>query len=1572
MPIRASEVESLAATARSFAPIKMRAAFADEKEFFKNRPDVKAMAGEDDNVVLNPFIQISPKDSASLFKNESARIQMDRFGLAPRFSLTEKQRKIFKDYARGDENAIRQTIIARILSGDESAGDITDEQKREATRIDKIINQQKRAVRVSEMEDMAKGSKLRRWLTGPSEAFKSLQKTGERALKPEEGAPGLDLSGPVQNVIAGAAIAPLQYITHAIPEVAKGLLEGPFETGTPEAPRGGRRIAQAVAPSIAGVAEKLFTDKPVQIEDVSRAVTEGLLLAGPAIAKGIKTRLTKTPLSGETPATPKPETDIMAEEVKKGLDALPDEHKAILTETLTADRNRIEAMDRAEASKEALKQAEARGVDPTEAGAEIVGLPEADLKARLFRDRATEVTDQALSADVVKPQKIEIPAEGKIDLPLEISKAEQRMMKVTNPGELAKIQTIADWAGMDDVTYLAALHKTLAEIEVKAPVPEKPTMPEIPPPEPLFLKEPTEKTPKVEAQKVTGEAGPRGTGGEITEAERRKFPRAPESQPVPGEAEFVSQKPEVGKPAEPVAPKATDVAAIAKEVEAASPKEQILKVEDTNPPGNKIFSEESYSDAIKRMGGEDIARTGLDPQMLKDWVTIGGYHIEKGVREFGAWSQKMIEQVGEQIRPYLKDIYERSLYPTLGKVEKIFEPAKTKGTLEKTKEAIANAPDVYRTAITTEFAALDRLERDVYGEAGKEPPNLPLSAKFEQVAGASGKAQADAVDFYRAVVKPTRNVHDEFNTYLFLKRAENRLLTDPEGRKVGAWTVEDAQKGLAELKAKIGDKIFAQLETAGKVFQDEANRALELQVSSGRKSHQWYDDIQAKNEFYAPFDVQFWKDTQFEQPAGVGRKIATKTELTKPITGVSEKALHLGDIAMKEMENIYKARILAEKNLAMKELAALADIPTEGRWIRRLTKGQKARPGYKELPFFEHGNPVRLEVDNGVYRAVEGLRPAEMDIIGQVAKVFKGGLQAGAITLNVPFQTVNVPMDLLNLAFVSRMGIRQRFGLPHPWEAVQFPYDYLRGLWASVTGNIGRGLHANARYENFMRSGAYNSTFSKMINPAQSNPFRSRFYQVLDAPFDFTSIFEEATKITGLIRGERMLKSGKWEKGLKAWDKMTLEEQEALYKEMVTEVRRYAGSPDFWRYGNLGKRLKLTVPFLNPGIQGSASFLARLAGVPGAGGRTAAMGAWARMTAWVGIPTALLLLYNLTDDEVRKDFERISDEDRRNYFFIPRDEFATNDKGEKIRLWWTIPKKNAIKLWANLIENGVMFLWQHDPEALANFFVNGFEDLVPVNVEGKSPQERVQSIMGSLNPALKVPSEIATNMNFFSHRPIVPERIHGVETKNLPDSLQYFSTTEGIYKLLGAKFNVSPLNLKHIVEGLTGGATRQLSQRRLLEGEPEMLGGVFRRYAKRPFERESPEELNILKYVGEQSERRFMEATQAEDIRANLTTMTNEDGIKYLMGIADTNETLANKVLDIVEDEQRGLTRADRLLRLLFVENGERARYIADRLSQMPEEEALAYIEDLWNKRLISEKVLDQLVEMAAEPEGVR
>ena len=43
---------------------------------------------------------------------------------------------------------------------------------------------------------------------------------------------------------------------------------------------------------------------------------------------------------------------------------------------------------------------------------------------------------------------------------------------------------------------------------------------------------------------------------------------------------------------------------------------------------------------------------------LKDALIIGGYYFEGGLREFDKWAEKMIDDIGEAVKPHLKTLYE--------------------------------------------------------------------------------------------------------------------------------------------------------------------------------------------------------------------------------------------------------------------------------------------------------------------------------------------------------------------------------------------------------------------------------------------------------------------------------------------------------------------------------------------------------------------------------------------------------------------------------------------------------------------------------------------------------------------------------------------------------------------------------------------------------------------------------------------------------------------------------------------------------------------------------------------------
>ena len=108
--------------------------FPGEDDYFRRNPNVTGMAAEDDRIILNPYSRLSDDERRAVMLNEAARVHMRRNFDAPRFSLTDEQRTRFKDYS-ADENDVRATIAARILSNDPSAGAPTPEQAEYVARL---------------------------------------------------------------------------------------------------------------------------------------------------------------------------------------------------------------------------------------------------------------------------------------------------------------------------------------------------------------------------------------------------------------------------------------------------------------------------------------------------------------------------------------------------------------------------------------------------------------------------------------------------------------------------------------------------------------------------------------------------------------------------------------------------------------------------------------------------------------------------------------------------------------------------------------------------------------------------------------------------------------------------------------------------------------------------------------------------------------------------------------------------------------------------------------------------------------------------------------------------------------------------------------------------------------------------------------------------------------------------------------------------------------------------------------------------------------------------------------------
>jgi hypothetical protein len=76
---------------------------------------------------------------------------------------------------------------------------------------------------------------------------------------------------------------------------------------------------------------------------------------------------------------------------------------------------------------------------------------------------------------------------------------------------------------------------------------------------------------------------------------------------------------------------------------------------------NRFYPPVAHAKAIVH-----LTRNPVDPaegptkEQSEAMRNIAGYHVEAGSREFGNWTRRMLDDVGEVVIPYLQDLYEHA------------------------------------------------------------------------------------------------------------------------------------------------------------------------------------------------------------------------------------------------------------------------------------------------------------------------------------------------------------------------------------------------------------------------------------------------------------------------------------------------------------------------------------------------------------------------------------------------------------------------------------------------------------------------------------------------------------------------------------------------------------------------------------------------------------------------------------------------------------------------------------------------------------------------------------------------
>lgn len=165
---------------------------------------------------------------------------------------------------------------------------------------------------------------------------------------------------------------------------------------------------------------------------------------------------------------------------------------------------------------------------------------------------------------------------------------------------------------------------------------------------------------------------------------------------------------------------------------------------------NKLVTKseaESLSKEI-RESASYFSSTPFDPVKLYKVTKVGLYHAEAGLREFKVWSEKMITELGEKVKPHLDDIWKQ--------VNMELEKSKLDAIKTKISNALERDKDIgFNIQSLAEYA----IEKGVHGKG-----NITEEGRVKILDWVQGELKGVGIDMTR------REVADEISRYGDLKK----------------------------------------------------------------------------------------------------------------------------------------------------------------------------------------------------------------------------------------------------------------------------------------------------------------------------------------------------------------------------------------------------------------------------------------------------------------------------------------------------------------------------------------------------------------------------------------------------------------------------------------------------------------------------------------------------------------------------------------------------------------------------------------------------------------------------------
>ena len=103
---------------------------------------------------------------------------------------------------------------------------------------------------------------------------------------------------------------------------------------------------------------------------------------------------------------------------------------------------------------------------------------------------------------------------------------------------------------------------------------------------------------------------------------------------------------------------------------------------------------------------------------------------------------------------------------------------------------------------------------------------------------------------------------------------------------------------------------------------------------------------------------------------------------------------------------------------------------------------------------------------------------------------------------------------------------------------------------------------------------------------------------------------------------------------------------------------------------------------------------------------------------------------------------------------------------------------------------------------------------------------------------------------------------------------------------------------------------------------------------------------------------------QAKNILKSWALYSQENFEKNLQELEKSNPELAKKVSQLKEEQDGKIGPTDKAISALGIKNGVRAQFIYSHVKSMSQGEKTKFLEDLWNKKLLTNEVFNQMIKI--------